>query len=69
MDQGVGRVIAKTQPLVLDSTQVSEADADLLGQITQTPFLGVPKLSNPIAEDHCKIAPRRHLLVDECVNK
>ena len=35
VDQGVGRVVAKIQPLVLDPAQVGEADMDLCGQITK----------------------------------
>lgn len=68
VDQGVGRVIAEIQPLVLDSTQVGEANADLLGQITQAPILGVSKLSNPFPKSLHKVSPRRHLLVAACLD-
>ena len=37
VDQGVGRVVAEVQPLVLDPAQVGEADADFCGQITKAP--------------------------------
>ena len=46
VDQGVRWIIAEIQPLILDPAQVSEADIDLPGEITEAPILCVSKLSD-----------------------
>ena len=56
--RAIGRVVAEIQSLVLDSTQVSEADIDLCSQNTTASFFSVARLlyslsNRPTTWHHC----------------
>jgi len=63
MDQCIAGIVAVIQPSVLNTTQIREANIDLLSQVSQTSALGVPKLTNTLAKRHPLLALHRRLLI------